>query len=204
MNARRFTAPAFAAVALTLLLAPAAASAQSVWDILRDRARDRAERDEDYRRRRDDDGYYGRGRDGRIGDYERRVLRDTARRLSDRSRSFQRNLDRDLDRSRHDDTRREDNINDAARDFRSAAERFRNEAGDSRDLHRSRGEAQQLLQSAARVERSLRRLRLDSRTGNDWAQIRSDLRTVADIYGLRQRDYDDGYGRGRGRNGYPW
>ena len=155
----------------------------------------------------DRDRRNGRGRrDGYLNDYERRALRDSARRLENRSQSFQRNLDRNLDRSRHDDTRREDNINNAARDFRSAADRFRNEAGDSSDPYRSRDEARQLLQSAARVERSLRRVRLDSRTANDWAQIRSDLRTVADIYGLRQRDYDydDGYGRGRGRNGYPW
>lgn len=200
MNARRFAFPAFAA-ALTLLLLPAAASAQSIWDILRDRARDRAERDEDYRRR--DDGYYGR-RDGRLNDYERRALRDAARRLSDRSRSFQRHLDSNLDRSRHDDTRREDNINDAARDFRGAADRFRNEAGDSRELYRSQDEARHLFQSAARVERSLRRVRLDSRTANDWAQIRADLRTVADIYGLRDYGHDDGYGRGRNRGGYRW
>jgi predicted ribosome quality control (RQC) complex YloA/Tae2 family protein len=216
MTDRRFTVPAFAVAALTLLLLPAAASAQSIWDVLRDRARDRSERDEDYRRRRDDD--YGRRRDGRINDYERRVLRDVARRLEDRSRSFQRNLDRVLDHSRHDDTRREDNINDTARDFRNAAARFQNEAGDSRDLDRSRDEARLLLQSASRVERSLRRVRLDSRASNDWSQIRADLRTVADIYGLRLRDYDgddgddrggrrdDDYGRGRGRNrgGYPW
>jgi len=203
MTERRFAVHACAAVALTLLLLPAAASAQSIWDILRDRSRDRAEHDEDYRRRRRGDGDYGR-RDGRLNDYERRVLRDAARRLSDRSRSFQRHLDSNLDRSRHDDTRREDNINDAARDFRNTANRFRDEAGDSRDLYRSRDEARQLFQSAARVERSLRRVRLDSRTANDWAQIRADLRTVADIYGLRDYGYDDGYGRGRNRGGYSW
>lgn len=214
MTERRFNVPAFAAVALTLLLMPAAASAQSVWDVLRDRARDRAERDEDYRRRRDD--VYRRRRDGRLDDYERRVLRDAAHRLNDRSRSFQRHLDSALDRSRYDDTPREDRINETARVFRQAADRFKDEAGDSRDLSRSQDEARQLLQAASRVERSLRRIRLDSRASHDWAQIRTDLRTVADIYGLRLRDYDyddgyyrngrrdDDYGRNRNRGGYPW
>lgn len=208
MTNRRFTVPAFAALALTLLCAPAAVSAQSIWDVLRDRARDRAEqrdRDEDWRRgRRDDDDYYGRGRGGRMSDYDRRRLRDLARRIDDRSRSFQRNLDRALDRSRIDDTRREDNINDLARDFRNAANRFRNVAGDSDDLYRSQDEARQLLQHSARIERALSRVRLDSRTSNDWYQIRADLRTVADIYRLRGYE-NGGYGRGRGnRGGYPW
>lgn len=209
MTNRRFTVPALATLALTLLVAPAAASAQSVWDVLRDRARDRAEqrdRDDDYRRgRRDDDDYYGRGR---VSDSERHRLRDLARRIEDRSRSFQRNLDRSLDRSRIDDTRREDNINDLARDFRNAADRFRNTVGDGNDLYRSQDEAQQLLQLGSRVERTVGRVRLDSRTASDWSQIRADLRTVADIYRLNNYD-NGGYGRGRGggrgnRGGYPW
>jgi hypothetical protein len=202
---RRFTVPALATLALTLLFAPAVANAQSsIWDRIRDRARDQRDRDEDYRRGRRDDDDYRRGRGGRLGDYERRQLRDLARRIDDRSRSFQRNLDRSLDRSRIDDTRREDNINDLARDFRDAANRFRNVAGDNDDLYRSQDEARQLLQLANRVERTLSRVRLDSRTANDWSQIRADLRTVADIY--RMRNYDNGgYGRGRGnRGGYPW
>ena len=197
MTNRRFTVPALATLALTLLFAPAAASAQSIWDVLRDRARDRAEQ-----RDRDDDGYYRRGRGGRLSDYERRRLRDLARRIDDRSRSFQRNLDRSLDRSRIDDTRREDNINNLARDFRNAAGRFRNVAGDSDDLYRSQDEARQLLQHSARVERVLGRVRLDSRTYSDWSQIRSDLRAVADIYRLRGYE-QGGYGRGN-RGGYPW
>ena len=36
------------------------------------------------------------------------------------------------------------------------------------------------------------RIRLDGRTANDWNQIRSDLRTVANIYNLRFND-DRGY-----------
>jgi hypothetical protein len=191
MPNRRFNVLTLSAVALTMLLLPAAAAAQTIWDVVRERARERAER-------RDDDDYRRSRRDGRLNDYERRALRDAARRIEDRSRSFQRNLDRLLDHSRHDDTRREDNINDNARDFRQAAERFQNEAGDERDLYRSQDEARRLLQSASRVENNLRRLRLDSRTANDWSQIRADLRTVADIYGLRLRDFDGDYGRNRG------
>ena len=191
MTNRRFAVLAFAALAFgAALLAPADASAQTIWDRVRDRIEDR-----NGQRRRDDDNY-GRRRDGRISDHERRVLRDVSRRLDSRTRDFQRNLDRLLDNSRYDDTRREDNINQNVRQLRDAADRFRDRAGDGNDLDRSENEARQLLDAAAQVNRSLRRVRLDGRTSSDWAQIRNDLRTVADIYNFRFKDsdYDGRYG----------
>jgi len=206
---RRFTLLTFAALVLGAFLAPASASAQSVWERMRDRAREeqqRQQRDDDYRRDRDgdyrrdrrhddDDDNYGHGRSGRISDYDRRALRDTARRIDSRSRDLQRDVDRLLDNSRVNGTRREDHINDDVRNFRNAAARFRDSAGNGNNMSRSADEARQLLDLAAHVSTYLRRFRLDSRTANDWAQIRNDLRTVSDIYGLRFNDYDRGYGR---------
>lgn len=214
MTNRRFTVLTFAAVALATFLAPADASAQSIWDRIRDRVeqdqrnRDhdddddwrRNRRDDDWRRnRRDDDDHYG--RNGRLSDYERRQLRDLARRLDDRSRDLQRDVDRLLDNSRINGSNREDHVNDDTREFRRAAQRFRNVAGDNDRLDRSRDEARELLQSASHVSRMLNRLRLDGRTANDWNQLRSDLRIVANIYNLRFNDdrgynvYDDDYRR---------
>ncbi|MCA1635335.1 MAG: hypothetical protein LC802_17015 [Acidobacteria bacterium] len=212
---RRFTLLTFAALALGVFLAPATASAQSIWERIRERAREeqqrqqrdddyRRDRDDDYRRDRDDDyrrdrrrddDNYRRGRSGRISDSERRALRDTARRLDSRSKDLQRDVDRLLDQSRVNGTRREDHINDDVRNFRNAAARFRDSAGDGNNMNRSADEARQLLDLAAHVSTYLRRLRLDSRTANDWAQIRNDLRTVSDIYGFRFNDYDGGYRR---------
>jgi hypothetical protein len=187
---RRFILPAFAALAFAAFLSPSAVNAQgSIWDRIRDRAE--RERDGDYGRngRRDDDDRYGR-RGGRVSDYERRQLRDLARRIDDRSRDLQRDVDRALDHSRVNGTRREDNINDEARDLRNAAARFRNLAGDTGELNRSSDEARELLRQASRVSRMLGRVRLDGRNGN-WNQLRSDLRTVANIYNLR---FDEGGG----------
>jgi hypothetical protein len=192
MTKRRFTVLTFAAVALATFLAPASASAQSVWDRIRDRAEQERNRDDDWRRnRRDDDGRYGRG--GRISDSERRQLRDLARRIDDRSRDLQRDVDRLLDNSRYNGSNREDRINDEARDLRNAASRFRSVAGDSNDLYRSRDEASRLLQQASQIGRVIGRTRMDSRTASDWNQLRSDLHTVANIYGLRFND-NGGYG----------
>jgi hypothetical protein len=199
MNTRRFTVLTFAAVALATCLAPASASAQSVWDRIRDRAEQERNRDDDWRRnRRDDDRN---GRNGRMSDYDRRQLRDLARRIDDRSRDLQRDIDRVLDNSRINGSNREDRINDEARDLRSAASRFRSVAGDTNDLYRSRDEASQLLQQASQVGRVINRARVDSRTASDWNQLRSDLRAVANIYGLRFNDNGGIYGNDDDRRG---
>jgi uncharacterized membrane protein len=195
MTNRRFTLLTFAAVALATFLAPASAGAQTIWDRIRDRAEQQRDRDPDWgRNRRDDDRY---GRNGRLSDNDRRQLRDLARRIDDRSRDLQRDIDRALDHSRVNGTNREDRINDEARDFRNAAARFRDVAGDSNDLYRSRDEARSLLDSASQLNRVLSRVRNDGRAQSDWNQIRSDLRRVADIYNLRFNDNG-----GWGRNGY--
>lgn len=199
MTNRRFTVLTFAAVALATFLAPTSASAQNIWDRIRDRAEQERRRDDDYgrnRRDRDDDRY---GRNGRMSDYERRQLRDLARRIDDRSRDLQRDIDRMLDHSRINGSNREDRINDEARDFRNAASRFRGVAGDNDELYRSRDEASRLLQQASQLSRALGRSRLDSRAVNGWNQLRSDLRAVANIYNLRFND-DRGYDIWNGNN----
>lgn len=198
MTNRRFTVLTFAAVAFAAFLAPSTAGAQSVWDRIRDRAEQEQrgrDRDEDWRRDRRDDDRYGR-RGGRISDYERRQLRELARRVDDRSRDLQRDIDRALDNSRHDGTRREDRVNNEARDLRQAAQRFRDVAGDSDYLAGSRDEASRLLREAERVSRMLGRLRVDSRASDSWRQLRSDLRQVANVYNLRFDD-DRGYNNRR-------
>jgi hypothetical protein len=193
MTNRRFSLLTFAAVALCALFIPSTANAQgSIWDRIRDRAEQ--ERNRDNNRNGRDDDRYGR-RNGRISDNERRTLRDTARRISDRSRQLERDLDRLLDNSRYDGTRREDDINGEAQQFHNIANRFRNVAGDSNDLNPSQDEARELLNAAQRLDRLMGRVRSDARTQNDWAQIRNDLRTVADIYGLRFNG-NGGYGNG--------
>jgi hypothetical protein len=207
MHKRRFTVLTFAAVALATFLAPADASAQSVWDRIRDRAEQERRRDDDYgrdRRDRDDDRY---GRNGRVSDYERRQLRDLSRRIDDRSRDLQRDVDRLLDNSRINGSPREDRINDEARDLRNAAGRFNGVAGDNDRLDRSRDEARNLLQAASQFSRMLGRVRLDGRTASDWNQIRSDLRAVANIYNLRFNDdraYDIYNGNDNRRGNRRW
>ena len=185
MNNRR-TILTVVATALVALCLPMLAAAQGSYD--------------PYGRRRND-GYYGR--------YDTRYVRDAARRVSDRSRDFQRHVDEALDRSRYDDTRREDRINEIAREFREAANRLRDRIGDGRDLGRSANEARHLLQLGSRIDRFISRSRLDSRSASDWSQIRRDLNVIANAYNNRFDGYDDGYyrrddDRNRRRNDVPW
>jgi hypothetical protein len=206
---RRTTILTIISAILLAFCLPVLASAQSNDPWYRDRDRDyRRDRNRDDRRDRrndrshDHDDYYDDdhyGNSGRYGSYDNRSLRNVAERIKDRSRSFERNVDRFLDNTRVNGTRREDHINQDVREFRKAADRFRSRVGDNRDLNRSRQEAQNLIQTANHAERMLARLRVDSRTYADWREIKQDLRIVANAYGLSYNGYDDGYYR---RGGY--
>ena len=178
-NLRRFIPTAIAA-ALVALFLPLVVSAQ--WG------------NNDRRDNRNNGRYDNR--------YDNRTLRDAARRIDDRSGDFQRHLDSALDRSRIDDTRREDNINQIAAEFRHAASRFRNRVGDGRDNNRGADEAQRLMQLGSRIDRVIGRARLDSRTRSDWSQIRQDLRVIGDFYrgAYNNGGYNDRNNRGNNNN----
>lgn len=142
---------------------------------------------------RDNDRYLGRGNND-FNRFRRERLRASARRISNLSRQFERDLDRSLDRSRIDGTIREDRINERAREFRFAAEELRDRLGYGRNLYSSTSAARNLLQLGSQIDRMMSRFRLDSRTESDWVQIRQELRVISDAYGFRNGDF--GYGRG--------
>jgi hypothetical protein len=173
MTNRRKLIPTLIAAVLISLCIPVLASAQGSYDPWN--------RDRDYRRDRRDDDRYG-----------QRALRDSIRRVRDRSDDFRNHLDSALDRSRIDDTRREDRINEVAREFERAANRLNDRFDNGRDLSRSANEARQLLEIGARIDRLMQRSRLNGRVQSDWAQIRQDLRVIASAYG--------NYGYNNGRN----
>jgi hypothetical protein len=171
------------ATALLALCLPVMASAQGngPWN-----------RDRDYRRDRRDDDY------NRYG-YNQRILRDSIRRVRDRSDDFRAHLDSALDRSRIDDTRREDRINEVARDFERAAARLDDRFDNGRDLNRSANEAGRLLDIGARINQLMMRSRLNGRVQSDWAQIRQDLRVIANAYGSYGYNNEPYYRRDDGR-----
>jgi hypothetical protein len=188
---RRTTVLTIVSAILIAFCLPTIASAQ--WGRDRDRDYRRDRRNDDYRNDR-----YGRNN----GNYDTRYLRDVAERVKDNARNLERDVDRFLDNSRANGTRREDRINNEVREFRQAADRFRSRVGNNGN-NRNQGyqEAQYLLQAANNTERMLSRLRVDSRTYADWRQIKQDLRTISNAYGLGYYGNDDGYYR-NGNGGY--
>jgi hypothetical protein len=153
----------FAAAILALAL-PAAASAQ--WG-------------------RNDRGGYGR--------YDDRGLRDSVQRLDRLSKDFERDMDRALDHSRANGSRREDQINNQIHQFRDAVGDLKSRVGNGRDLNRSENEARRVLQEADQIDRVARR-GFDGRTNSQWSQIQQELRYISNVYGF---GYGGGYGRDR-------
>ena len=136
---------------------------------------------------------YGRNRNGNYGRYDERYLRDSIHRLDRLAKDFERDLDRALDRSRVDGTRREDRINAQGHDFRRAVSNLKSAFGNGRDLNRSRDEAQRVLAESQQFNR-LGRGAMDNRVASEWSQIQQELRIISNAYGL-------GYGGGYYPNG---
>ncbi len=168
-NRRTLRASIFAAAILALCL-PALAAAQGGY------------------------GYpdYGRNRNGNNGRYDDRYLRDSIHRLDRVAKDFERDLDRALDRSRTDGTRREDQINARAHNFRRAVSDLKSAFGNGRDLNRSRDEAQRVLQEARQFDRIGQWRAIDNRVASEWSQIQQELRVISNEYGLGFGGYNNG------------
>ena len=128
----------------------------------------------DNRDNRNDD-YYGNG------NYNRN-LQSTVKNLKNRSKEFAKRLDRELDRSRYDDRRREDQLNRLAESFRNAADDLDDAYDNRNDYNRSRDEANRVLSLGNQLNSALSRARLSYNVQNDWDRIRQDLRVLADAY----------------------
>ena len=132
-------------------------------------------------------------RNGSYGRYDDRGLRDSVHRLDNLAKNFERDMDRALDHSRANGSRREDDINNQVHQFRRAVGDLKSRVGNGRDLNRSENEARRVLQEADDLDRFARR-GFDGRTSSEWSQIQQELRYISSVYGF---GYGGGYGRDR-------
>jgi len=178
-NRRTLTFSIFAAAILALCL-PALAAAQGGY------------------------GYpdYGRNRNDRYQRYDERYLKDSIQRLDRLSKDFERDLDRALDHSRTNGTRREDQINAQGHQFRRAVGSLKSSFGNGRDLNRSRDEAQRVLDEARQFDRIGRMRNIDYQISNEWSQIQRELSIISDAYGLGYYN-NGGYNNGGYYPNYP-
>jgi hypothetical protein len=146
-------------------------------------------------------GYGGYG-NGQYGDQ-----RSAIRNLKNHTRQFQRQLDRDLDRSRVNGTRREDQINDIVSRFRDAVNDLDNNGyyDNRRGSYGGDSEMRRVYDLAGQIERSIGRANISPSTRNLWGGVRSDLQTLSRGYGSNNGRNNGGWGNGRtgSRNGLP-
>ena len=126
------------------------------------------------------------------GRYDDRGLRDSVHRLDSLAKDFERDMDRALDHSRANGSRREDQINNEVHQFRDAVGDLKGSVGNGRDLNRSSDEARRVLQEAQQLDRVARPRWYDNKLASEWSQIQQELRYISNVYGFR---YNGGYGR---------
>jgi hypothetical protein len=170
---RNFTT--IAAFALVILGVPAIASAQYGQN-------------DPYGR----NGGYNNGRYGNYGD-----MRSTVRDLKQRAGQLTRELDRDLDHSRYNGSRREDNLNELAKDFKSAVNRLSDNNNNYGDYNRRDSKVDRVLNLGSQLDRALSRSRINGNLQDIWSGIEYDLQALGGGYG----GYNNNNRNNRNRNG---
>lgn len=121
----------------------------------------------------------GRGRVYTKADVERII-----KRVENRSDEFKKEFDKALDRSRLDGTRREDQLNQYAKDLEQATNELRREFDRRDQWIENRDEVRRCLSLASKLEVAMRRRRLGSKVESTWAALRYELNTLAQVYNL--------------------
>src|SRR5689334_18837876 len=105
-------------------------------------------------------------------------------RVEDRVDNFVKNYDKSLDRSRLDGSSRENWLMNRARDLEHATDELAREF-DRRDAWiENLEETRRCLNIASDIDRSMRTHNFGPATENNWANVRFELNTLADIYNL--------------------
>lgn len=118
--------------------------------------------------------------------YSKAQVEQIIRRLENQSDRFVRSFDRSLDNSRADGTRREDNLNQRARDLENALDVLRQEFDRTDRYQETRSQVSSVMNVAEDINRAVRNRRLRGNTENLWARVRTELNTLASVYNLRQ------------------
>ena len=105
-------------------------------------------------------------------------------RVEDRSDAFVRLFDKSLDRSRLNGTRREDELNKQAKNLEKTLNDLRREFDRKENYVDTRPEVRRALDAASDINRTMRRRRMGGETERQWALLREELNTLADVYEL--------------------
>lgn len=109
-------------------------------------------------------------------------LETVLRRIETKSDTFRTSLDRALDRSRFNESSREDNINDFVKDFENETDMLRSKFDGRTSVMI---DASNLLVRAARIDDFMRiNLRREAIAQRDWRSLRPDLNLLSNYYRL--------------------
>jgi hypothetical protein len=118
-----------------------------------------------------------RGRQYSKGDVERII-----KRLEKNTDTFKKAVDRQLDRSVLDGTKREDRINERVSELENATDRLRNRFDRSDDWRETRSDVLDVVREADNINGLFDRIRAYSRVRTSWNAVRSDINTLAGVY----------------------
>jgi hypothetical protein len=116
--------------------------------------------------------------------YTKPQVNEIIKRVEERSDRFVKLFDRSLDRSRLDGSNREDRLNEYARNLETALDDLRREFDRKESYVETRPEVRRCLDIATNINVAVRNRRLGGETERQWALLRSELNTLADVYGL--------------------
>jgi chromosome segregation ATPase len=117
--------------------------------------------------------------------YNKRDVERIIKRLEKNTDTFKKAVDRQLDRSILDGTKREDRINDRVSDLEKATDRLRNRFDRSDNWIETRSDVEEVVREARNIHGLFDRVRAYSRVRSSWAAVRADINTLAAVYDIR-------------------
>jgi hypothetical protein len=105
-------------------------------------------------------------------------------RVEDRSDKFKKEFDKALDRSRLNNSKREDTLNQYAKDLEKATDELRREFDRRDSWMENKDEVRRCLAAASQIDVAMRNRRLGGKVESTWSALRYELNTLADVYNL--------------------
>jgi hypothetical protein len=116
--------------------------------------------------------------------YTKAQVDEVIRRVENRTDGFVRLFDNSLDNSRLDGSRREDRLNERARELEQATNELRRRFDRTESYYDTRPEVNRCLNLASGINQVMRRRRMGGNTEQQWNMLRAELNALADVYGL--------------------
>ena len=118
---------------------------------------------------------------GYPGNVNETRARNVIRQIETRTDTFKNEMNAALDRSRLNNTQREDNVFAYISGFESATDRLRTQFDARQPVY---DDVNNVLTQAAYIDRFMARNRLEYRAENEWNMLRNDLNTLANLYSV--------------------